>query len=278
MSQIDEMAFTDTLKLIFNISKLKPNLATTFSPSIPHIFKIISHIHVPPRSLDGLIGYMTNSLSTQDLEGEKQKNPDSFFPPANQNCIVDKLIYILNRALSAYRPEELELKAIPLIHALITFYELAPDGPREHMQWLLLPQDSDRNLPIGYSDTLSSRLLNASTTPHAKLKTAISELTFVLSGKDAETLTKNIGFGYASGFFASRGMQFPQATRESSSRESMNFDPAINPVTGQRWSAERRDVDPPMTKEEKEREAERLFVLFERSVLSTRAHNLIVCC
>ena len=40
----------------------------------------------------------------------------------------------------------------------------------------------------------------------------------------------------------------------------------VNPVTGQRWSAEdKQKADlPEMTEEEKEREAERLFVLFER--------------
>lgn len=38
----------------------------------------------------------------------------------------------------------------------------------------------------------------------------------------------------------------------------------INPVTGQRRDMEPQDPGPEMTDEEKEREAERLFVLFER--------------
>ena len=38
----------------------------------------------------------------------------------------------------------------------------------------------------------------------------------------------------------------------------------INPVTGQRLAAEPENPEPEMTDEEKEREAERLFVLFER--------------
>jgi hypothetical protein len=43
----------------------------------------------------------------------------------------------------------------------------------------------------------------------------------------------------------------------------------VNPITGQRVHAEAADSRPAlaeMTQEEKEREAERLFVLFERSV------------
>ena len=38
----------------------------------------------------------------------------------------------------------------------------------------------------------------------------------------------------------------------------------INPITGQRRDMEPADVLPEMTDEEREREAERLFVLFER--------------
>jgi hypothetical protein len=38
----------------------------------------------------------------------------------------------------------------------------------------------------------------------------------------------------------------------------------VNPITGQRLDAEDPSSQEPMTEEEKEREAERLFVLFER--------------
>ena len=38
----------------------------------------------------------------------------------------------------------------------------------------------------------------------------------------------------------------------------------INPITGQRRDMEPEDILPEMTDEEKEREAEKLFVLFER--------------
>ena len=38
----------------------------------------------------------------------------------------------------------------------------------------------------------------------------------------------------------------------------------INPITGQRRDMEPQDFGPEMTDEEKEREAERLFVLFEK--------------
>ncbi|KAL4928837.1 synembryn [Aspergillus undulatus] len=267
LSQIDELAFIDTLKLVFNVAKLFPDLSSTFSPSIPHIFKIISRIDIPLKPLDGLLGTLLNCLSTLDLENKKGRSYESnpLFPTFNQNCNVDKLINILDQAVSAYEPDELETKAIPLLHALVTIHELAPEGPRKYMQWLLLPDDNDRSRPIGQSDTLSSKLLKLSTMPYANLKVAISELMFVLSGKDAESLTKNIGYGFAAGLLASRGIQIPQSAGEAFSTNSQGLDPAINPITGQRWDAEKEDTGPPMTKAEKEREAERLFVLFERA-------------
>jgi hypothetical protein len=267
---MDELALTDTLKLIFNVSKIYPDLAVTFSPSIPHVLKIISRMDIPAKPLDGLVSYLINSLSVLDLEEKKSKIFDSspLFPKFNQNCNVDKLINILDQAVSVYSPEQLEEKAVPLLHSLIVVHEVAPDGPRKYMQWLLLPEDSDRSLPIGQSDTLSSRLLKLSTGPYPNLKTGISELMFVLSGKDAENLTKRIGYGFAAGFLASRGMEIPQSAREAyaTNTEEDGLDAAVNPITGQRWASEPKDNDPPMTMEEKEREAERLFVLFERSV------------
>ncbi|KAH8700246.1 guanine nucleotide exchange factor [Talaromyces proteolyticus] len=265
-SQIDELALTDTLKLVFNVAKLYPDLADSFTPLIPHLFKIINRIDIPDRQpLDGLIGYIINALSTLDLEekpGRFESNP--LFPKFNQNCNVDKLINILDAAVGVYNSEELEPRAVPLLHLLITIYEFAPEGPRKYMQWLLLPEDNDRSVPIGRSDTLSSKLLNLSTSPSVHLKTAISELMFVLSGKDADSLTKNIGYGFAAGFLASRGLQIPQDAQEAFATNSSRVSDHVNPITGQRYDAEPVDTGPPMTQEEKEREAERLFVLFER--------------
>ncbi|KAJ0366904.1 hypothetical protein COL922a_014401, partial [Colletotrichum nupharicola] len=99
--------------------------------------------------------------------------------------------------------------------------------------------------------------------PYANLKVAISELMFVLSGSNVENLTRNIGYGFAAGLLASRGIDIPQSAGEAFSTNSEGLDPDVNPITGQRWDAEKPDTGPPMTKEEKEREAERLFVLFE---------------
>ncbi|KAJ5949074.1 Guanine nucleotide exchange factor Ric8 [Penicillium verhagenii] len=265
LTQMDQMALTETLKLIFNISKLY-DLGAAFSPAIPFILKIISRIQIPTRPLDGLMGQLINALFVLDIEEKNGKLSGSnpLFPAFDPKCNIDKLINILDRSVSVYNPDELDKMAVPLLHSLIVIYGVAPDELRKHMQSLLLPADSDRSEPIGRSDTLASRLLKLSTGPNEHLKTGISELMFVLADRDAENLTRRIGYGFAAGFLASRGMEIPKSASEAYADGATELD-AVNPITGQRWAAEAKDSGPPMTKAEKEREAERLFVLFERA-------------
>ncbi|EAU34367.1 conserved hypothetical protein [Aspergillus terreus NIH2624] len=265
LAQIDELGLTDTSKLIFNVAKIYSDLAPAFSSSIPHIFNLVCRLQIPSQPLDGVLGSLLNCLSTLDLENKEgtpfKSNP--MFPPSDENRNVDKLIKVLDLSISSSTPQDLDIKGVSLLYVLINLYELAPEETRKHVETLLLPDDSDRSQPIGQSDTLSSKLLKLSTVPFSNIKNAVSELLFVLSYKDAERLTKNIGYGYSSGILASRGMQLPQTAGEAFAAEE--HDPEINPITGQRWDAERQDTGPPMTREEKEREAERLFVLFERA-------------
>ncbi|PKY05936.1 hypothetical protein P168DRAFT_303631 [Aspergillus campestris IBT 28561] len=277
LSQMDELALIDTLKLIFNTCKISDfkngetvtGFEKAFSASIPYIFKMISRMEIPEQPLDGLLSYLINCLTVLDLKNESGHSFDSspLFPPFDPNCNVDRLVLILDRATATYKAEDLETKAAPLLHALIMMAEMAPEGPRKQMQALLLPEGNDRSEPIGQSDTLPSRLLKLSTSPNKNLKITISELLLLLSDNNAETLTQNIGYGYAAGLLASRGMEIPQTAGEAFATNG----PAVNPVTGQRWDAEPQDTGPPMTQEEKEREAERLFVLFERA----RANGLL---
>ena len=96
------------------------------------------------------------------------------------------------------------------------------------------------------------------------LRDTISGLMFELSDKDVNTFIKNVGYGYAAGFLANNNIPLgaPQAEGVSAAGDSSSRN--INPVTGQYLDQEKEDNLPPMTEEEKEREAERLFVLFER--------------
>ncbi|PGH12467.1 hypothetical protein AJ79_04211 [Helicocarpus griseus UAMH5409] len=270
LDQMDELALSETLKLIFNITNFYPHRIDTFSPSIPHILKILSRIEIPTPPLQAPVNYLINSLLNLDLEAKKTKHfgNNPLFPKFDQNCNVDKMINILDQAVAMHRPEHLETLVVPLLTLLRKIYTFAPEGPRKYMEWLLLPEDDDHDLPIGQSNTLSSRLLRLSTSPVApSLREGISALMFELSGSDATDFVRNVGYGFAAGFLMSHDMPVPETAGEAfstSTGKPGELDPNINPITGQRWDAEPQDTGPEMTQEEKEREAERLFVLFER--------------
>jgi hypothetical protein len=80
---------------------------------------------------------------------------------------------------------------------------------------------------------------------------------FQIVDQSATALVDAIGYGYASGFLFSHNIPVPA---DLQNRQSGRTD--INPVTGQRLDAEPEPDLVDMTDEEKEREAERLFVLF----------------
>lgn len=150
------------------------------------------------------------------------------------------------------------------------------------MQTLLLPSNEERAQPLGRSETLAAYLLRLSTSPVApNLRESISSLMFELSDKDATSFVRNVGYGFASGFLMQHDLtqNLPMPANaiegwstgengedgESIADRVTNVDgQEINPVTGQRRDMEPVDNGPEMTDEEKEREAERLFVLFER--------------
>lgn len=253
---------------MFNITNFYPHHAESFSPSIPHIFKILSRIDIPTPPLQAPVNYLINSLLNLDLEAKKSKHfsTSPLFPKFDQNCNVDKLINILDQAVAMHKPSQLETLAVPLLTLLRKIYSFAPEGPRKYMEWLLLPEDDDRDLPIGQSNTLSSRILRLSTSPVApSLREGISALMFELSGSNASDFVRNVGYGFAAGFLMSHDMAIPESATEAySSNGTKEFSAAINPITGQKFEAEPQDTGPEMTDEEKEREAEKLFVLFER--------------
>ncbi|ORX48219.1 hypothetical protein DM01DRAFT_1292244 [Hesseltinella vesiculosa] len=90
---------------------------------------------------------------------------------------------------------------------------------------------------------------------------AVSETLFVLCDENPTTFSQQVGYGNAIGYLVNKGiaMEPPHDAPESSQNRN------INPITGQYLDAQ--DDGPSladMTDEEKEREAERLFVLFER--------------
>ena len=273
---MDEMALSETLKLLFNITQFYPHRAETFTKSIPHILKILSRTKIPHPPLQPPVNYLINSLINLDLEGKTspQSTVNPLFPRFDPNCNADRLTNILDAAVCNYEAETLEQVATPLVTLLRSIYSFAPEGVKEQMRSLLLPSEDERDRPLGRSETLSSRLLTLTTTTVAPtLRDSISNMLYELSDKDQNTFVRNVGYGFASGFFVAHKMPLipgtaaeAWSTKEGKSRFEYPTGTVseVNPITGQRLDMEPVDTGPELSLEEKEREAERLFVLFDR--------------
>jgi Guanine nucleotide exchange factor synembryn len=259
---IETAALSESLKLLFNLSNFYPHRVATFTPSLESIFKIIANITIPTPPLEAPVNYLINALVNLDLENGETSTL-IVFPTHNQRYNVDKLINILNQAVLSYKPSQLETLAVPIVTVLRKIYHIAPEQAKKSMQQHLLPAEKDRDLPVGKSDSLSSRLLRLSTSAVApSLREGISSLMFELSGKDASQFVRNVGYGFAAGYLMSHDIPMPASAKET--REDRDSGIPVNPITGQRLDKEPVSEEPEMTAEEKEREAERLFVLFER--------------
>jgi hypothetical protein len=276
---MEDMAMIETLKLLFNITYYRPELVPRFTPAIEPLISIIMNHPLPKPPLEPPIKYVLNALLNLDLKASEKKTPmgreaktSPIFPYSNPESVIDRLVGLLDNAIRSYPEKDLDQAAAPLCTLIRRCYELAHPRMKAFMRWIMLPREQDRDKPLGQGDSISARLLRLSCSPNLPtLRENISSLLFELSDKDASKFVKNIGYGFASGFLMSNNIPIPSNAAEASSIASDDTSEGastsgVNPLTGQRLSAEDQDKgkDKEMTQEEKEREAERLFVLFER--------------
>ncbi|KAI5199576.1 hypothetical protein E4T39_06146 [Aureobasidium subglaciale] len=247
---MNDMALIESLKLLFNVTARQPELAARFASCIPDLFSILSHQKLPVPPLQVPVNSIINALMNMHIIKET-------CPTETQ---TKQLIRILDLSIKAYPEMELEQAATPLLTLLRKIQAEASQDGRKHIQSLLLPNEQDRAKPLGQGNSLPSRLLRLSISPSLmKLRESISALFFELSDSNPTTFIHNIGYGYAAGFLSTHHIEVPETMMRADAQGA-----DINPVTGQRLAAESQDPEPEMTDEEKEREAERLFVLFER--------------
>ncbi|KAL7410979.1 guanine nucleotide exchange factor [Mrakia frigida] len=153
---------------------------------------------------------------------------------------------------------------------------------RVKVKELIVPDDLDRSAdstPLERRPDVLGRMLRLMLSPvYPQTKIAVGEVFFVLAERNASNMSELVGYGNAAGFLFSKGFtSVPPPTEEpsapkpppkpkptSSPSKSKPSAAPINPMTGLNASASTAMHDTTMTDEEKEREAERLFVLFER--------------
>ncbi|KAI1342917.1 guanine nucleotide exchange factor [Xylariaceae sp. FL0016] len=258
---MEEMALSETLKLLFNITHYCKEKTLRFTQAIASIVAILCKgDFAVQKPLEPPVGLAINALLNLDLSSKDVHA--SFFPPTEPSMLSRRLIGILDETRTAYSRDGLEV-VTPLIGVIRAVHEYAPEDVRTLIREKLLPSESDRNEVLSRSESLSSWLLKHSTNPsNPELRNVVSELLFDMSDKDASKFVENVGFGFASGFLHNRNIPIPNNASEAFSNATGAR--AVNPITGQFVDSERHADAPPMTEAEQEREAERLFVLFER--------------
>lgn len=266
---MEEMALVETLKLMFNVTHFCREKVSCFTSAVPHIVALLWKQDISgAKPLDPPFGALVNALLNLNLKADKIRS--SLYPRSEPTKVSARLVELLGHAFQAYKDSELETTVTPLVSLVGKFYEKAPDAVRQHLRDSLLPTVEDRKAVLGRGETLSARLLKNSTNPMAPaLRDAISQLLFDLTDNDASKFVENVGYGFASGFLFQNNMPVPASASEAySTGEPGAAQKLVNPITGQFLDKEKQAEGPEMTQEEKEREAERLFVLFERLKMS----------
>lgn len=215
-------------------------------------------------------------------------------PPSRQDATAfpQKTLDVLEDVLDAYlpyptKPDDELLQGLDLDETLAPVLALLGkagagcEEMRAYMRERLLPADLDRSSDAGSLESrpgmLGSllRLMQCSTHP-ACCDTA-GELLWNLCTADAALLSHEIGYGNAAGLLFQKGISQPppaHITEMPTASSKPDVAPARsahlreserrNPITSIVPAADTSSPADGMTAEEREREAERLFVLFDR--------------
>ncbi|KAK6948877.1 hypothetical protein Daesc_008948 [Daldinia eschscholtzii] len=256
---MEDMALTETLKLLFNITHHCKDRVSAFTAAIPHIVTLLCKGSFQvQKPLEPPTGQLIHALLNLDISAEEVQQ--SLFPQSNPSVLADRLIDLLSTSTEVYENGDLEPSITPLVSVIRGVHEHAPVDVKKSIRSKLLPTEEDRNEVLGRTSTLPSWLLKNSTNPLTpQLREIISNLFFDMSDKDASKFVENVGYGFASGFLFNRNLPVPDNASEAFSPATGGPSRPVNPITGQFLDAERHPEEAKMTDAEKEREAERLL-------------------
>ncbi|KAI8806291.1 guanine nucleotide exchange factor [Cladochytrium replicatum] len=278
--------------------------ATSFKPLLPVIVELYSRLPPAPAPYPALSPphshaihvLMSFPVSSAPSAADDEAWIDSWFPGGNYG-VVQQSLEILERVIAhAYggadsaAPGSVDEKPTiggqkvddvlsPLL-ILMTHLAAGDQRAREMMRGKIMPDDIDRSKPLDKGSAVPNVMIRFMTSVTMNnVRESASELLFELSGADASVLCEYVGYGNAAGFLFHKGLLPNRPSGASGSNgddASSTISGAIllgrgqdvNPITGETGEAERQKAAQAeweaMTDEEKEREGERLLVLFER--------------
>ncbi|KDR83523.1 hypothetical protein GALMADRAFT_85759 [Galerina marginata CBS 339.88] len=177
------------------------------------------------------------------------------------NIDVDNLE--LRQRVKAESPDSLDDTLSPLI-VFVSRLCIADEGCKSRVRQWIIPDDLDRSSPLEErSDFLGKCLRLLASVYHPRLKDSVGELLYAVADSDASTLSALVGYGNVAGFLFHKGiLNAPPPSTTSNAPLTTPAGELINPITG--TTIQPKSTDPEMSDEEKEREMERLLVLFDR--------------
>ncbi|KAH8115763.1 guanine nucleotide exchange factor [Phellopilus nigrolimitatus] len=229
------------------------------------------------------------SLSSRSPSPSPQVSKEAELPPTTPE-VLRRSVELLDMSLAHYLPgnvdpddasvrricvqEDVQLDHVltPLV-LLLTKFCKSNVSCRKCFREHILPSNLDRSSSIeGRANALGRCVRLMACVNHPQLKDAVGELLFIACDSDAQALSGQIGYGNAAGFLFNKGILSAPPSGSSSGASAVT-DPSVNPITG--MIQREQPSEPEMTDEEKEREAEKLFVLFERLEKSGGMENPI---
>nr|CBN81357.1 Synembryn-A [Dicentrarchus labrax] len=189
----------------------------------------------------------------------------------NMDC-VHALVQFMERRLES--GDKIKERLTPILN-LLTESCRAHRETRHYIRKHILPPLRDVSHRPEEGSTVKSRLIRLMTHLDTDVKHCAADLIFVLCKENVGRFVKYTGYGNAAGLLATRGLLGGQGAKASSSDGQYSSDSdsdtdeyrqvkdRINPVTG-RVEAEQPDPMEGMTEEEKEEEAKRLIMLFNK--------------
>lgn len=161
-------------------------------------------------------------------------------------------------------PDALDDLLSPLL-VFISRLCIADEQSRIRVRQWIVPDDLDRTSSLeSRSDILGRCLRLLGSVYHPRLKDSVGEMLFAMADSNATTLCALFGYGNVAGYLFNKGIMSAPPPNTSTTNPSLTTPGGvqINPITG--TTEKPKPNEPEMTEEEKEREMEKLFVLFDR--------------
>jgi len=245
-------------------------IAKKYERFIPLIVEYFVKSDMPDPPLSPPYTHAIHALMNFPVKGFESK----FFPDGDYS-IIDVLSNILevtikqsNISHSMENDDSVLINGVPadsiLPPLIILMTNLVEDNTeaRSKLKERILPSDFDRSKPLNVGESIRACLIRLMTnTLLGNSRETISTLLYKLCDSNANKFVNQVGYGNAIGYLVNHQLM---GELNNTVDENAPKDKNINPITGQIESEEKEDPFKNMTDEEKEREAERLFVLFDR--------------